>query len=101
MAAAGPSGKEVFLELRRKKLEEEKRKGGESASRVPTETPSHKGDLMPPAAAKKKSKRRDCAARPSTPRSSSPKKSRGTSSADVRLMLCLRCLMHNSKLTKA
>ncbi|QCE11505.1 hypothetical protein DEO72_LG10g2738 [Vigna unguiculata] len=82
MAVAGPSGKEVFLELRRKKLEEEKRKGGESASRVPAETPSQKGDLMPPAAAKKKSKRRDCAARPSTLRSSSPKKSRGTSSAD-------------------
>ncbi|QCE02925.1 hypothetical protein DEO72_LG8g941 [Vigna unguiculata] len=82
MATAGPSGKEVFLELRRKKLEEEKRKGGESASRVPGETTSQKGDLMPHAAAKKKGKRRDCTARPSTPRSSSPKKSRGTSSAD-------------------
>ncbi|QCE02614.1 hypothetical protein DEO72_LG8g629 [Vigna unguiculata] len=82
MAVAGPSGKEVFLELRRKKLEEEKRKGGESASRAPTEMPSQKGDLMPPVVEKKKSKRRDRAARPSTPRSSSPKKSRGTSSAD-------------------
>ena len=68
--------------MRRKKLEEEKRKGGESASRVPGETTSQKGDLMPHAAAKKKGKRRDCTARPSTPRSSSPKKSRGTSSAD-------------------
>ncbi|QCD93343.1 hypothetical protein DEO72_LG5g1418 [Vigna unguiculata] len=82
MAAAGPSGKEVFLELRRKKLEEEKRKGGESASCVPAEMTSQKGDLMPPAAAKKKSKRRDCIARPCTPWSSSSKKSRGTSSAD-------------------
>jgi len=27
MAAVGPSSKEVFMELRRKKLEEEKRKG--------------------------------------------------------------------------
>ncbi|QCE00853.1 hypothetical protein DEO72_LG7g2144 [Vigna unguiculata] len=82
MATAGLSGKEVFLELRRKKLEEEKRKGGESASRVPAEMTSQKGDLMPPAAEKKKSKRRDRTARPSTPRSSSPKKSRGTSSVD-------------------
>ena len=79
MVVVGPSGKEVFLELRRKKLEEEKRKGGESASRIPAEVTSQKGDLMPPAA-KKKSKRRDCTARPSTPRSSSPKKSRGASS---------------------
>ena len=77
-----PLVKKCFLELRRKKLEEEKRKGGESASRVPGETTSQKGDLMPHAAAKKKGKRRDCTARPSTPRSSSPKKSRGTSSAD-------------------
>ncbi|QCD83979.1 hypothetical protein DEO72_LG2g4328 [Vigna unguiculata] len=82
MVVVGPSGKEVFLELRRKKLEEEKRKGGESASRVLAEMTSQKGDLMPPIAAKKKSKRRDCTARPSTPRSSSPKKSRGTSSVD-------------------
>ncbi|QCE04999.1 hypothetical protein DEO72_LG8g3041 [Vigna unguiculata] len=99
MAVVGPSGKEVFLELRRKKLEEEKRKGGESASRVPAEMTSQKGDLMPPAA--KKSKRRDCTARPSTPRSSSPKKSRGASLLIVRLTLCLRCLMRNSKSTKA
>jgi len=41
-----------------------------------------KSDLKPPAAEKKKNKRKDRTARPSTPRSSSPKKSRGTSSAD-------------------
>jgi len=82
MVVAGPFGKEVFLELRRKKLEEEKRKGGESASRVPTEMTSQKGNLMPPTAEKKKGKRKDRTARPSTPQSSSTKKSQGTSSAD-------------------
>ncbi|QCE05000.1 hypothetical protein DEO72_LG8g3042 [Vigna unguiculata] len=50
MVVVGPSGKEVVFPL----------------------------DYAP--AAKKKSKRRDCTARPSTPRSSSPKKSRGASS---------------------
>jgi len=82
MVAAGPFGKEVFLELRRKKLEEEKRKGGESARHAPIEMPSQKSNLMPPAAEKKRSKHKDHAARPSTPRSSSLKKSRGTSSVD-------------------
>ncbi|QCD93948.1 hypothetical protein DEO72_LG5g2025 [Vigna unguiculata] len=82
MAVVGPSSKEVFLELRRKKLEEEKRKGGESAGRAPAEMPSQKSDLMPPIVENKKSKRRDRTARSSTPRLSSPKKSRGTSSAD-------------------
>ena len=82
MATAGLSGKEVFLELRRKKLEEEKRKRGESVGRGPAEMTSQKGDLMPPTVEKKKSKCRDRTVRPSTPRSSSPKKSRGTSSTD-------------------
>jgi len=40
MVVVGPSGKEVFLELRRKKLEEEKRKGGESARRAPAKMSS-------------------------------------------------------------
>ncbi|QCD96952.1 hypothetical protein DEO72_LG6g1662 [Vigna unguiculata] len=45
----------VFLELRRKKLEEEKRKGGESYRRFPAEMSSQKSDLMPPTVEKKKS----------------------------------------------
>jgi len=82
MAAASPSGKEVFLELRRKKLEEEKRIGGESSRRAPINMPSQRSDLMPPTVEKKKSKRKDCITRPSTPRPSFPKKSRDSSSVD-------------------
>jgi len=75
MVAACPSSKEVFLELKRKKLEEEKRKGGESSRRAPTKIPSQKSDLMPPGTKKKKSKHKDRTTRLSTPRPSSPKKS--------------------------
>jgi len=75
MAAIGPSIKEVFLELRRKKLEEEKRKTGKSSRRPSIEVPAERSDLMPPIVEKKKSKHKDYIARRSTPLPSSPKKS--------------------------
>jgi len=37
MAAAGGSGKDIYLELRRKRMEEEKKKSGGSAGRTTAE----------------------------------------------------------------
>jgi len=58
MAAASGSGKEVYLELRRKRIEEEKKSGG-SAGRTVIEGSSQRGDLLPPHVEKKMSKRRN------------------------------------------
>jgi len=78
MAAAGPSRREVFLELRRKRLEEEKRRTCESSHRSGTESDAQRGDLLPPPAEKKKSKHKDCPSKPSTPQPPSPKKTWGS-----------------------
>ena len=72
MAAIGSSEKDVYLELRRKRVEEEKKSGG-SSGRTEAEGSSQRGDLLPPPV-EKKSKRRDRLSKPGTPRPPSPKK---------------------------
>jgi len=76
MAAGGGSGKDVYLELRRKRIEEEKKKSGGSAGRTAAEGLSHRGDLLPLPIEKKRSTRRDRPSKPGTRRPPSPKKTR-------------------------
>jgi len=76
MAAAGGSGKDIYLELRRKRMEEEKKKSGGSAGRMAAEGSSQRGDLLPLPVEKKRGKRHDRPSKPGTPRPPSPKKTR-------------------------
>jgi len=76
MAAVGGSGKDIYLELRRKRMEEEKKKSGGSAGRMTVEGSSQRGDLLPPPVEKKRGKRHDRPSKPGTPHPPSPKKTR-------------------------
>jgi len=82
MAAAGGSGKDIYLELRRKRMEEEKKKSVGSVGRMAAEGSSQRGDLLPPPVEKKRGKRHDRPSKPGTPRPPSPKKTKNTEERD-------------------
>jgi len=74
MTTSGSTNKDLFLELRRKRVEEEKKKVNGSSGITITEASTHRGDMMPPPIEKSKSKCKDRSSKSGTPRPSSPKK---------------------------